>query len=193
MPKEMTKEQRKTAGEVHKNFFDRTQFAINNQFYLEAILLEYSAMETRLRVILGLFDMPCSACEDTDITNRIGLQTKLKCFKHCMDENPDFFAKSKINRTTLKKMAEWCNSRNRRIHGLYEDTEKYGALMGKNKKLAETGYEYAYMLYNEANRLKRLKKNHPDVFSTCNFTCFNPYQDCIKAAQWKESNNSSES
>lgn len=180
----LSSEERKHAGTVHKDFFDRCKSAIDQQFYLEAILLEYSAMETRLHVILGLFNMPCSLCEDTEITNRIGLQTKIRCFKNCVDNNQEFFKKSKIDRVMLSKMGKWCNSRNKRIHGLYSNTEKYEELMDRNQELAEEGYNYAYLLYNEANRLKRLKKNHPEEFLSCKFECFKPYDSCKQSLTW---------
>ena len=33
---------------MHKDFFDRCELAINQKFYMEAILMEYAAIEARM-------------------------------------------------------------------------------------------------------------------------------------------------
>lgn len=180
----MSAEQRLHARDVHNEFFERCQLAIDNGFYLEAILLEYSAMEARMKVIMSLLGKPCSLCEETEITNRIGLSTKLKCFKTFMDNNPKFFKDAGFTRTTLKKMVEWCNSRNARIHGLYSDTEKYEKIMGKNKKLAVEGLEYTKMLYEEAKQLRYVNRYHHEILEGLKLECKDLYEACNDAANW---------
>ena len=38
--------------EMHKNFFDKCHVAIENGFFLEAVFIEYAAIEGRLEIIL---------------------------------------------------------------------------------------------------------------------------------------------
>ena len=179
---EMSAEQRLHARDVHNEFFERCQLAIDNGFYLEAILLEYSAMEARMKVIMSILGKPCSLCEENEITNRIGLATKIKCLKSFADNNPKFYKEAGFTRTTLKKMVDWCNSRNARIHGLYSDTEKYEKIMGKNKKLAIEGLEYTKMLYEEAKRLRSINRYHHEMLGSLSLECKDPYDACHSAA-----------
>lgn len=44
------------AVDMHRNFFDKTQFAIDNGFFIEAISMEYAAIESRLESICGQMD-----------------------------------------------------------------------------------------------------------------------------------------
>ena len=52
-------EQKKMQVEMHTDFFDTVDDAIENGFYLEAIFREYAAIESRLEVILGVLGSPC--------------------------------------------------------------------------------------------------------------------------------------
>ena len=139
----MSQEQRETARRVHKDFFDRCRTAIVNGYYLEAIIMEYAAMEARMNIIMSLLGKPCSLCKDPKIVHNIGLKNKLECLAEIMDQNKELFETSKMPRSKVKRMQEWCEERNNRIHGLYTDTEKYGTLMAKNKKCAEKGLFFA--------------------------------------------------
>ncbi|MBR2845064.1 MAG: hypothetical protein IKF00_07665 [Solobacterium sp.] len=181
---EMSIEQRLHARDVHNEFFERCQLAIDHGFYLEAILLEYSAMEARMKVIMSILGKPCSLCGETEITNRVGLSTKIKCLKVFVNNNPKFYKDAAFTRTTLTKMMEWCNSRNARIHGLYSDTEKYEKIMKKNKKLAIDGLEYTKMLYEEAKRLRSINRYHHEILEGLQLDCKDPYEACDDAARW---------
>ena len=182
---ELSKEQRETARIAHKDIFDRCQSAINSGFYLEAILMEYAAMEARMKVIMTLFHKPCALCEDISITHDIGLQGKVDCFKYIIENNPSLFEKAKFTRSKAARMGEFCKKRNIRIHGLLEDTDSYNKLMKDNQKIATRGYELLKLLYNETNRLKRIAKNHPELITQANVACFYPdSRGCVKAKQW---------
>lgn len=188
---EMTVEQRQHAGKVHKDFFDRCQNAIDNGFYLEAMFMEYAAMEGRMKVIMSLFKNPCSLCDNTQITHNIGLPKKMECFLMVYETNPALFEKSKLPRSTIRRMMEFCIKRNKRIHGLLENTDEYDKLMSHNKKLATKGLEYCKLLYNETNRLKRISKNHPEMLLTSKLNCPHELDDkCLQAKEWikKEDN-----
>ena len=185
---ELTEEQRLHARDVHNDYFRKTYEAIEHGFYLEAILLEYSAMESRMAVIMSILQRPCALCKDTSITNKIGLATKLKCYKELYNKNPTFFKESMIKKSMLTKMIDWCNSRNARIHGLYSNTEKYEKLMNKNKRLAEDGYYYALVLYDEAKRLRKINRYYHDQLTALTDICTEPYEDCNKAKEWAAAN-----
>ena len=45
---------------MHKDFFDRCVFAINQGFYMEAILMEYAAIESRMETLLSILGLPCN-------------------------------------------------------------------------------------------------------------------------------------
>ena len=46
--------------EMHMDFFDKTTFAIENGYYLEAMFREYAAIEGRLEILLGVLGAPCN-------------------------------------------------------------------------------------------------------------------------------------
>ena len=159
---------------MHKDLFDRCKDALDNGFYFEALLLEYAAIEGRLEVILGVLGLPCcknlaqTLRKDMKILHRI--QCLNKIYKHTNNANgtklsPKFFA----NKGELKT---WTTSRNIYIHGLYKNADIYSERLDHVKELAEQGYLYAKLLYNEAKRLRNLKKNHPDTFENCEGMCF---------------------
>lgn len=161
----MTDELKKQV-EMHRDFFVRCGFAINNGFYLEAILMEYAAIESRLESICGILSLPCGK----DCPNRrdIKISHRIECLRVFRRNNETVFAKTKlpINFFAEKggELKTWIRDRDQRVHGLYKDEEKYKYRISKNKELAENGLLYARLLYNEANRLRRLKKNHNEVF-----------------------------
>ena len=171
----MNNDQRENARLVHKDFFDRCQFAIDNKFYLEAIQLEYAAMEARMKVVMSLFELPCSLCTNSSITQRIGLRNKVMCFREIIENNPSLFENSKFTRAKASRLLEFCESRNYRIHELLTDTERYHDFVRKDGKLARQGIELSKLLYNETSRLKRMKKAHPERFAEIIASCGRGY------------------
>ena len=174
---------RETARLVHKDFFDKCQFAIDQGFYLEAMVMEYSAIENRMKIIMGIVGMPCTKCDDTNITYSIGLNKKIGCLR-CFLSNKEVFEKSKLTTGKLNQLKDWCNSRNERIHRLYNNTEKYERMMSRNKKYAIKGLEFARLFYAEANRLKYMQKKHPEKMRVKKFECQEPFSFCIEAKEW---------
>lgn len=45
---------------MHKDFFVRCKSAIEQKFYMEAILMEYAAIEARMEILLGVIGLPCN-------------------------------------------------------------------------------------------------------------------------------------
>lgn len=145
--------------EMHKDFFDRCKFAIENKFYMEAILMEYAAIESRLEVMLGIFGAPCNKFADDNVRRKINISHRIACLKYLM-KNSSAFDNSKLNKKFFEDFEKWISERNRYIHGLYKNEIIYKQRMKNSKNMAEKGYEYCRLMYNEVNRIKRLKKKH---------------------------------
>ena len=71
-------ENKKLQVEMHKDFFDRCKFAIENKFYMEAILMEYAAIESRLEVMLGVLGLPCNKFIDNNQRKNIRNRQRIK-------------------------------------------------------------------------------------------------------------------
>ncbi len=143
---------------MHKDFFDRCQFAIDHGFYMEAILLEYAAIEARLEVILGMLGAPCNKFLDDNIRKNINISHRIKCLKQFRDSG-NLFANTNLSNGYFKKLEKWIDGRNRYIHGLYKSEIKYNARLSGAKEMATKGLEYSRLLYNEAKRIRRLYNN----------------------------------
>ena len=153
--------------EMHTNFFDRCESAIQNQFYFEAILLEYAAMESRLEAILGILGAPCNEYLKPEQRAKINISQRIECLKKAR-VNSHIFEKTKLPMDFFFKKSElckWIDARNRYIHGLYKGELKYSSRMADAKAVAENGLKLCRMLYNEAKRLNRLRKSKPELFA----------------------------
>lgn len=158
--------------EMHRDYHARCQFAINNGLYLEAILMEYAAIEARLETLCSILSMPCGkACKyrkDVKISQRIS------CLCAFRNKNKEVFETTKLSPNFYSDKGElrnWIRLRDQRVHGLYKDEEKYRVRIEENKIIAENGYEYSKLLYNETRRIRRLKEKHKDKFANVIFDC----------------------
>ena len=159
---------------AHKDFFDRAMKAVDDGYYMEAILLEYAAIESRLEVLLGLFGMPCNKDLETEKRIKVNIGSRRKClwyiYKTC-DESvgntklPDRFFHDK---GPLKK---WLFSRNTYVHGLYKNADVYIKRKEEAEELARDGLKYSRLLYNETKRLKRFLKSNPDWENKNRYCC----------------------
>ena len=159
---------------MHKDFFDRCQTAIDNRFYLEAIFLEYAAIESRLEVILGIFGAPCNKHLESSVRKNIKISHRINCLEKQVTS--PCFEKTKINRKFFKDIRKWIEKRNKYIHGLYKSETEYNGRIRGAKKIAEDGLELCRLLYNEAKRVNRLLKKNPEIFdglNACVKPCFN--------------------
>ena len=183
----------KKAQELHrKGFFGSCYKAINNGSYLEAMLLEFAALENRVAVIFRELDMPCSTCKDTDIIYNIGLYTKLICLKKIIQnkEHPAITGKTKLTTKMINEIVKWTRKRNGIIHRLYSSPDGYEEMRMKSEEYAKQGMEYASIMYAEANRIKNLKRRHPELFKDFSFLCpamadGSLKEPCLKAKQWR--------
>ena len=161
---------------AHKDFFDRCKIALDNGYYLEAMFMEYSAIEGRFKKIFSLLNFDCAG--DYDSKHSIGLGIKLSCLKRLM-ENDALFEKSYLSPSMISKVKKWVNRRDEITHALYTNTDRYDSMMSKNKKYAEKGFEYARLFYKEADRLKGIKKRHPERFDSPALVCNPTTERCI--------------
>ena len=143
---------------MHKNFFDHCSDAIEQGYYLEAILMEYAAIESRMEVLLGVLGLPCNKFESDSIRKSIQLSHRIKCADR-LRKTSKVFENTKLSRNFFQNLLSWTNQRNEYIHGLYKNEIKYTQRIKNAKKFSKDGYKYCNQLYGEVNRIKRqLKK-----------------------------------
>jgi hypothetical protein len=165
-------EKEKRQVEMHTDFFDRCRFAIDNGFYFEAILMEYAAIESRLEAICGTLGAPCG--KNCSCRRDIMISTRIECLRVFRNKSKDIFEKTKLPKNFFTEKGElrsWIITRNSYVHGLFKDEVKYKSRVEDNKKQAEMGYEYARLLYNEAKRIRRLKKSMPELMDSSLILC----------------------
>ena len=154
-------EDRQMQQKMHMDFFEKTELAIDNTFYLEAIFREYAAIEGRLEIILGLFGAPCNKNLSSNIRKEIAISHRIKCIKKIYNDNEEL-GNTKIDIAFLDELNEWIKNRNTITHGFYKNVIKYNERSKKNRDLAKQGLSLAKKLYNEAKRLRRFRDNHID-------------------------------
>ncbi len=165
-------------------FFDRCRVTIEQGFYLEAIFMEYAAIEARIESICGVPGLPggrnCKCRKDIKISHRI------ECLRTFYDSNmsvrfgtmlPDDFL-------VKRKLKTWAENRNRFVYGFFNDETKYKDRITGDKNLNEDGYEHARLLYNEARRLRRIHNNYSsswsDVVALCKKSSCKGYLDTLQ-------------
>lgn len=161
--------------DMHRDFFDRCKLAIDNRFYIEAITMEYAAIESRLESICGRIGLPCG--QKCVCRKDIFISSRIRCINDFWNRNKEIIARSKISQGFFSDkgiLKSWIVKRDIIIHGLYKNATEYRNRIRTSRDIAERGYEYARLLYNEANRLGRLRTNHNEVFENAITKCKNP-------------------
>lgn len=162
--------------DMHRDFFVRAEKAVQNRFYFEAVFLEYAAIESRLEVILGILGYPCNKELPQSARRGVNISDRVECLRVCRIKNSGLFKKTKLDKnffTEKGKLRTWITDRNTFVHGLYKNADEYTARKDACRKIADNGLEYARQLYNEASRLNRLRKNHPEMFAEVIRECKN--------------------
>lgn len=165
------KELRKKQSEMHANYFDRAKDAIDSGYYLEAMFLEYAAIEGRLEVILGRLGLPCSMELQPELRNKINISTRISCLNKIREKNLLIFNNTKLEKEFFFDwrdeglLAMWIKDRNTYVHGLYKDAIKYEERNDLSKEIARRGYSLTDSLFAEASRLGRLLRSNPDLFT----------------------------
>ena len=163
------------AVDMHRNFFDKTQFAIDNGFFIEAISMEYAAIESRLESICGQMGLPCG--QKCPNRKDIKISQRIECLRKNRNKNFAVFETTKLPKNFFTKNGElrtWINRRDIIIHGLFKNPFEYQKRTEDLEACAQRGICYAKLLYNEAKRIQRMRKNHSDIFDTYVTVCFNP-------------------
>ena len=155
--------------DMHKNFFDRCQIALDNGFYMEAIFMEYAAIEARLEVILGILGLPCNQFISDNERRSINISCRINCLKEFV-KTSKVFEKSKLTNKELSNIESWIGFRNQCVHGLYKNEIRYKTRMKDTKQRAEKGLELSRLLYDEAGRLRRIYKKENAIYRT-EITC----------------------
>jgi hypothetical protein len=148
---------------MHKDFFDRCKSAIDQGFYMEAILMEYAAIESRMETLLGVLRLPCHKFLPDNIRKKVQISHRISC-ANIFRKQMLAFESTKLSKNFFDKLLKWTEKRNEYIHGLYKNELKYSQRIKDAKEFAEKGLEYCRLLYNEVNRLKRLAKKCPQLF-----------------------------
>lgn len=108
--------------QMHRDFFDRAKSAVENGFYMEAIFLEFAAIESRLEVMLGILGYPCNKSIDRSIRCKVNISDRVKCLQVCRKKNKVLFDRSKLDECFFAKdgvLRIWIHKRNVFVHGLY--------------------------------------------------------------------------
>jgi|GEM_PF-6730290 len=158
------KERKQEQVKMHRSAIDCIDSAIANGFYLEAIFQEYAAMEGRLEVICGILGMPCNK-EAGKKGIFVPISNRRKCIEGFFNNCPKLFERSKLSASFFSKdgpLDNWIAQRNDLIHSLLKDEVQYSNRMKNAHKLALDGRQFTSRLYNEAKRLNRLSKGHPE-------------------------------
>ena len=180
-------EQRQAA--MHRDYFDQAKAAVEEGFYLEAVFLEYAAIEGRLEVLLGILGAPCNRKLEGSIRSQIKISHRIDCLRYCRRNNQSLFAAAKLPDSFFSDKGElkrWIRNRNVFVHGLYKNADEYQRRRENAEKLATDGLEYSRLLYNEAKRLNRILKNYPEQFDGLNRKCRN--SNCVTAEEKTKEN-----
>lgn len=171
---EMADELAKKQQKMHQDFFVTCQKAIDEGFYLEALVLEYASLEGRLEVLLGLLNRPCNKDADDKIRQSVQISHRIHCLNYYR-KHSQAFDNTKLDKDFFcsKYLDGWRSDRNIYIHALYKNANLYNERRQECEKLARDGLLYCRLLYNEIKRLRRLKKTHPDQMDTSCLSCRN--------------------
>lgn len=127
----------------------KLKIAMNQHFYLEALLLEYSIIEDRLLSILKHLGLKWTDSNGQEL--QIG--KKMKKVKGQID-NKNSMVIGKLDYDLLDQIYIWKKTRNdlvhKSCHRLYDNNEV--------AQCAEQGKEIVRKLSNSANRIKRLSE-----------------------------------
>ncbi|MBR6384806.1 MAG: hypothetical protein IKS03_01575 [Ruminococcus sp.] len=127
--------------ELYKTHKTKLSKAMKNEFYFEAVLIEYSIIEDRI----------------DSLFRSVGCKLDNKLYKNLnkMKSNPIFtndkFIRERITIELVEKLHEWRIARNEAVHALFKEQN----IDTDYKKLAEDGYELQRILDNKVSSITR--------------------------------------
>lgn len=142
--------------EKYRDLMFKLKKAINNEFYYEAIFIEYAILEDRTESLLRHADL--SAADSNG--KPLKLNAKLKKLENSTTFNKDKYILKHLNIEILSETHNWKNKRNILIHDLIKSTYTYEDV----KKIALEGYELVKMFNNKSILINR----YIDNLNKCN-------------------------
>lgn len=136
----------KQKNEKYANLMDKMKIAIENEFYYEAILIQYAIIEDRTESLLRHAKLMTVDSNGNDLT----LNQKLKTIRN----NAKFidpYIKKHLTNDLFKSINEWRIDRNRVIHSLV--TESY--TNNEIKRLALEGKRIIKILNNKSTLINK--------------------------------------
>ena len=136
----------------HENYreqFNRLKKALAAEFYLEAILIEYTIIEDRTESILrhaGRWD----ACVKKQRGRFVTLENKINCIQEIAREKKSI-AHKYFSDTLMDEILEWKEERNRLIHALLKQT----LTTEEVSKIAHTGEQLTKEIRTRATNFNR--------------------------------------
>ena len=158
---------------MHKDLFDKIKYAVDNGFYLEAIFLEYSALEGRLEIMSGVFSLPCNKNLEPNVRKAINISQRIECLKKTYKSADELFEKTYLNNKFWNNIENWIVKRNTYVHGLLKNAVDYNSRLFQTKELAKTGFDLVSIIYKEVNRIKRKqqKERYKFISNCCKKAC----------------------
>ena len=133
--------------EKYAYLMDKLKAAITNEYYYEAIFIEYAVLEDRTASILR--HMKCNKNID-DLT----LNDKLKCIENSLVVKNDKYIQRHLPKTMFSGLHDWKNARNKLVHDLVG--LDYNNIQIKNMALLGN------ILVKKLNSKSTLVNNHLD-------------------------------
>ena len=138
--------------ETYKSMYESLSKALKNEFYYEAIFIEYAILEDRLASVLKYAEIPYTDKNRQDISIKAKLN-KIESRK----ERSDKFYKERLTSVLIQKCRVWTDERNSLIHhmaNLPYDSEKV-------RQIAIDGNELVRLVKNKtASAINRLKREY---------------------------------
>ena len=144
---------------LYKKMLANLNASINNEFFLQAVFIEYAILEDRcnsiIRVLLGEKPLESKSMQGCGIDKKIN---KIKNYVH--NNTKDAWIKKFLNDDLLDRVLSWKNQRNKMVHSLmvqFDSEDIQTELM----ELAIAGRNIAKEFKNTAIKIKnhQLKKN----------------------------------
>ena len=129
--------------------------------------------------MLGVLGLPCNKFIDDKQRKSINISHRVYCAS-LLRKNTLVFNNTKLSKNFFDNLSKWIGKRNEYIHGLYKNEIIYNTRIKDAKAFSERGYEYCRLLYNEVNRLKRMRKNHSACFDESITCCSSKCLMCNK-------------
>ena len=140
--------------ETYKSMHESLSKALKNEFYYEAIFIEYAILEDRLASVLKYAEIPFTDKNGQDVSIKVKLN-RIESRKELSDK----FYKDRLTSALIQECRTWTDERNNLIHhmaNLPYDSEKV-------RQIAIDGNELVRQVKNKtASVINRLKKERKD-------------------------------